>query len=600
MFKIGIISVHNKTGFTIEFTVAGDATARTITLPLVNNRTEGPLSYNCTVKWGDGTPDSLVTAYNDVNRIHTYAANGTYQVEITGTMEGWSFNNAGDKLKVSRIHDWGHPDRYNGFKYLRYGFYGCSNLTSLGRRIILASGTGVLSDGFSQTFRGCAFSKITTHLFKNHTSVTTDAFFSTFYNCASLASIPADLFRYNTGATTNAFSNTFNGCTSLTSIPVDLFRYNTAVTTSGFKSTFDGCTSLASIPVDLFRYNTLVSTSGFYGTFKNCMSLASIPTDLFRYNTAVTANAFRDLFYNCSLITAIPVDLFRYNTLATSNAFDNTFYGCSSITLIPTDLFRYNTAVTTSAFSGTFYGCSSITSIPTDLFRYNTTAGVSAFSETFRNCTSLTTVPIDLFRYNVNVSTNGFFATFYGCTSLATVPADLFRYNTAVVSGGFSNTFNGCTKLQLNKNIFYADGEQSTRFLNIVSDFTNCFTRTSFTGTQGTAPDIWECDYGETITLDVSPTTDWAVDDVITGQTSGATAVVVSKVSATVYKIKKHFGTFTLGEIVGVTGDPNKLADQGPTKPTFSGKPTSLNTYSGAGNSLTSLDNYASIPASWK
>jgi len=205
-----------------------------------------------------------------------------------------------------------------------------------------------------------------------------------------------------------------------------------------------------------------------------------------------------------------------------------------------------------------------------------------------------------LFRYNTAVSSSGFNSTFLGCSSLASVPVDLFRYNTGVSSNGFYATFRDCPKLQLNRNIFYADGEQATRFLNRPSDFQLCFRRLTFTGIQGEAPDLWECDYGETITLDVAPATDWAADDVITGQTSGATAVVVSKTSALVYKIKKHFGTFTLGEIVGVTGVPAKLADQGVTRPVFAGTPVSASCWAGAGNSLTSLSNYASIPTAWE
>ena len=77
-------------------------------------------------------------------------------------------------------------------------------------------------------------------------------------------------------------------------------------------------------------------------------------------------------------------------------------------------------------------------------------------------------------------------------------------------------------------------------------------------------------------------------------------AVVVSRTSALVYKIKKHFGTFSLDEVVGVTGDATKLADQGAANPTFIGKPVSASCFGGAGNSIASLSNYADIPADWK
>ena len=89
-----------------------------------------------------------------------------------------------------------------------------------------------------------------------------------------------------------------------------------------------------------------------------------------------------------------------------------------------------------------------------------------------------------------------FASTFYDCTSLTTIPTDLFRYNVNVSSYGFYQTFFGCNKLQLNQWIFYADGEQSTRFLNKSVNFEGCFYKSTFNGTQGTAPDLWNCNFG--------------------------------------------------------------------------------------------------------
>jgi len=141
--------------------------------------------------------------------------------------------------------------------------------------------------------------------------------------------------------------------------------------------------------------------------------------------------------------------------------------------------------------------CTNLTgSIPTDLFRYNTLVSGGGFSYTFSNCTNLTgSIPTDLFRYNTLVSGGGLDATFRSCPSLTgSIPTDLFRYNTQCTS--FNSTFYLCPKLQQNANIFYADGEQSTRFLNQSVDFTNCFRVTSYTGDQGVAPDLWNCNFG--------------------------------------------------------------------------------------------------------
>jgi hypothetical protein len=50
--------------------------------------------------------------------------------------------------------------------------------------------------------------------------------------------------------------------------------------------------------------------------------------------------------------------------------------------------------------------------------------------------------------------------------------------------------------MQQHATIFFGSGEEDTRFLNQTVDFTSCFERTSFTGTQGTAPILWDCDFG--------------------------------------------------------------------------------------------------------
>ena len=73
----------------------------------------------------------------------------------------------------------------------------------------------------------------------------------------------------------------------------------------------------------------------------------------------------------------------------------------------------------------------------------------------------------------------------------------------------------------------------------------------------------------ELMTLDVAPATAWAVGDLITGQTSAKTCTVVHVLTTKTFIVKSRSGTYTLGEIVGVTGEAGKLADQGATKPTF-------------------------------
>ena len=220
---------------------------------------------------------------------------------------------------------------------------------------------------------------------------------------------------------------------------------------------------------------------------------------------------FRETFGTCTGLTSIPVDLFRYNTAVSTTGFNAIFYGCTGITSIPVDLFRYNTAVSTSGFQAAFQGCTGITSLPVDLFRYNTLVSTSGFQQTFYGCTGITSLPVDLFRYNTGVSTSGFASTFIFCTGLASLPANLFRYNTACTS--FRQVFNTCNKLQLRSDMFFQPGEESTRFLNKSVDFTDAMRIGTFTGTQGTAPALWDCTYGTG-----TPTTTTC----FTGQTSAS------------------------------------------------------------------------------
>jgi hypothetical protein len=205
---------------------------------------------------------------------------------------------------------------------------------------------------------------------------------------------------------------------------------------------------------------------------------------------------FTNTFRN-TRITSIPNDLFRNYPLASGAVFRLTFRDCISLTgSIPADLFRYNTEVTTLGFNETFRGCTGLTgSIPADLFRYNTKVSTTGFAEIFSGCTGLTgSIPADLFRYNTLVSTTGFVGTFNGCTNIEEAENGLFAYNNVCTS--WFICFQNCNKLKLNSEIFYAQANRDTRFLNQSINFTSFINRASFTGVQGTAPDIWAADYG--------------------------------------------------------------------------------------------------------
>ena len=518
------------------------------TIPMVNG-----YEYDYSVDWGDGNK-SYVKSYNDSNAVHTYTSTSSFDIKINGTCEYFCVNNiSAIDTKIIEIKSWGDL----GFKLIN--FNGCSNLTTLpsgsteqGRltevvsfyRLFyfctkLESIPSGIFDGnvnvtnFSYSFYYCTkLTTIPSNLFKDNINVTT--FEYTFYNCTALTLIPNELFNNNIRITN--YNRTFYQCTNLVTLPSELFNTNVVTSFdytfysctkletingnifnsslgSSFYQTFYNCQLLSSIPSDLFGINT--NATQFYKTFERCYALATLPSRLFSDCTNI--NNFRQTFYYCTSLTTISDDIFSGCTNVTT--FNATFQDCTSLITIPTDLFSSNTNVI--AFEYTFQNCSSLTELPIGLFSNN--INVERFDSTFYNCTdlatihsdlfsgctnvteiiyvfdscsSLTTIPTDLFRYNTLVSNWGFYRTFYNCTSLETIPTDLFRYNTSASDRSFYQTFYNCIKLQLNRNIFYADGDQTTRFSGLTISFYQCFYRTTFTGTQGEAPDLWNCTIG--------------------------------------------------------------------------------------------------------
>ncbi|MDH5404651.1 MAG: BspA family leucine-rich repeat surface protein, partial [Candidatus Heimdallarchaeota archaeon] len=97
---------------------SGVSTSNQISLPLESSGT-----YNFIVDWGDGTTNTITT-WDQAETTHTYTTEGVYDVTINGNMNGWRFNNGGDKSKIIEISQWGNMSLGNSNGY----FYGCSNL----------------------------------------------------------------------------------------------------------------------------------------------------------------------------------------------------------------------------------------------------------------------------------------------------------------------------------------------------------------------------------------------------------------------------------------------------------------------------------------
>jgi len=190
--------------------------SETISLPLVSGGT-----YDFNVDWGDGSND-IITVYNQAEVTHTYASAGTYTVTIAGTIEGWVFNNAGDKTKIQTIESYGSLVITTG-----QAFFGCSNLTSTATDAPTISTTSLFS-----TFRGCTnfnsaignwdVSGVTTinSMFRDASSFNQDIsswdvsgatnMGGMFYNATSFNQ---DISGFNVSSVTD-MNNMFNGATS--------------------------------------------------------------------------------------------------------------------------------------------------------------------------------------------------------------------------------------------------------------------------------------------------------------------------------------------------------------------------------------------------
>jgi surface protein len=75
-----------------------------------------------TASWGDGTT-SNISSSTQVDRTHSYATPGIYTVTITGSGQGFQFNNGGDRNKLLDVGQWGSISGSASTV-----FYGCTNL----------------------------------------------------------------------------------------------------------------------------------------------------------------------------------------------------------------------------------------------------------------------------------------------------------------------------------------------------------------------------------------------------------------------------------------------------------------------------------------
>ena len=216
------------------------APTETFALPL-----EASGTYDFIVDWGDGNSDHITT-WNDAAVTHTYASAGTHTVSISGTIQGWRFNNVGNKTKIYDIKSWGSLRLGNSGGY----FYGCSNLTVSATDVLDLTGTIT----FLTAFYGC--SSLTTLRVNDWDTSAIITFSNAFGLCSSLTVF--DVSAWDTSAVTS-FPYAFYGCSSLTVF--DVSAWDTSAVTD-FSSTFYGCSSLTTLAANNWDITSATTMAG--------------------------------------------------------------------------------------------------------------------------------------------------------------------------------------------------------------------------------------------------------------------------------------------------------------------------------------------------
>lgn len=104
--------------FSVNTATAGSTSSTQFQLPFIAT---GFTTVD--VDWGDGNTDTITT-WNQAETLHTYSASGIYTIKIANVVNGFSFNNGGDKAKINVVSNCGQLNINTTAT-----FYGCSNMT---------------------------------------------------------------------------------------------------------------------------------------------------------------------------------------------------------------------------------------------------------------------------------------------------------------------------------------------------------------------------------------------------------------------------------------------------------------------------------------
>jgi len=281
--KIGIAASRGGAGtppnpdFVTVWNVASDG--ETVTLPLKSGGV-----YSGTIDWGDSSTSPLSYA----NQAHTYTTAGTYTITISGdSLAGWAFQNAGDKLKITEISNWGLFE----FTDIRT-FQGCANMDITATDVPTISTTNFTSNFFNcdgittvQNWSGWDMSGVTNYsqCFKDNS-----AFNGSLGNWVHSSVTRVDKM-FNNATSFNGNLNTWDvsAVTTWTEFARGATSFNGDVsgwTPSGaMTSAFQTCSSFTGIGLDTW------DTSGVTSMFA-LLNGTQVNADISGWNTSLVTN----------------------------------------------------------------------------------------------------------------------------------------------------------------------------------------------------------------------------------------------------------------------------------------------------------------------
>jgi hypothetical protein len=319
--------------FTIETTGASEV----FTLPLTNLGT-----HDSTVFWGDGDSDAI-GAWDDVDKAHTYANAGTYQITIRGLCGGFQVNEAAPTAtQIQKI------DKVGNVGLVAFNVNGCANIGNDSLSSRMFAGNVATLTTMSGAFKGTSVSETPVDFLADLVNVTT---FTQLLSNAPIATVNAGIFK---------------GCSAVTDYS-SCFAGNTTVPVQAF-------------PENLFTDSPNVTT--FYRAFWRCRGMTTIPANMFNVTASCT---FGECFGDTRIVNC-PGDVFANCPNAT--VMSQLFFSDTALETVGSGLFASCPNVTT--FANCFNNCTSLNNVPGDIFSAALHPNVTTFSSTFRSCTSHT------------------------------------------------------------------------------------------------------------------------------------------------------------------------------------------------------------------